>query len=280
MGTLYRRMGDPVKAIDTYEAAREVFRKAKHSDGEIHVLHNIGIVRSLDDRDEARALQTFTDALNLAIATSNPRQAMLGHLYRGEALLRLGRAPQALDEYRVALADAERIHAAEEQWTAHFGIAQSYRAMGQSDRALAEYQQAVDLIESLRGGLGASTLKTQFLGNKRSVYDAYIETLLASPAPDRDRVFRLCEMARSRNLQDALRRNGVRRHRGDSAAPRSGVDPGGVLDGVDQHGGDLDHSRSERAGAERAGHRKYSGSDASFRRRRKRRPLARPRTCS
>src|SRR5262249_43531580 len=41
LGTLYRRMGDPAKALETYQAARRLFSQGNHSDGQIHILHNI-----------------------------------------------------------------------------------------------------------------------------------------------------------------------------------------------------------------------------------------------
>jgi tetratricopeptide (TPR) repeat protein len=206
MGTLYRRMGDPVKALATYDAARQLFRRATHSDGEIHVLHNTGLVLALDYKAPDHALAAFTEALQLADKTANRRQAMLGRLYRGEALLRLHRVADARAEYRKAFETATELGAAEEQWTAEYGIGQSEDAAGHKDAAAAAYRDAIRIVESLRGGLGASTLKSEFLGNKRSVYDAYIASLLDRDRADPEQLFALFENLRSRNLQDTLRR--------------------------------------------------------------------------
>jgi len=206
MGTLYRRLGDPVKALATYDKARELFRRATHSDGEIHVLHNTGLVLALDYRDPRRALAAFTEALQLAETTANRRQAMLGRLYRGEALLRLHRVADARADYAAALETSRQLGAAEEQWSAEYGIGQTEDAAGHKDAALAAYGEAIRVVENLRGGLGASTLKSEFLGNKRSVYDAYIASLLDGGHPDPARLFTLFESLRSRNLQDTLRR--------------------------------------------------------------------------
>jgi tetratricopeptide (TPR) repeat protein len=111
LGTLYRRMGDPVKALDTYERARQVFARGKHPDGEIHVLHNIGIVLALDYKAPARALGAFTLALRLAESTADRRQAVLGRLFRGEALYRLERFEASRAEFDAALAGARQIGA-------------------------------------------------------------------------------------------------------------------------------------------------------------------------
>jgi len=59
LDALYRRLGDPVKALENC-------RSARHSDGQIHVLHNIGIALALDDKNFAAALGAFTEALKLA----------------------------------------------------------------------------------------------------------------------------------------------------------------------------------------------------------------------
>jgi len=226
MGTLYRRMGDPVKALAAYQEAREVFARAKHSDGEIHVLHNEGLVLALDYKSPDRALKAFTEAMKLADATGNRRQSLLAHLYRGEALLRMECEEDALTEYGVALQEAERLGAAEEKWAAQYGIGQSHARGGRAELAREAFAQAVATIETLRGGLGGATLKAEFLGNKRNVYDAFIASILDSGHPDRDLLFDLFEKARARNLQDALRRRmappGIR-----SAQQR--LDPNSVL---------------------------------------------------
>jgi CHAT domain-containing protein/tetratricopeptide (TPR) repeat protein len=210
MGTLYRRMGDPVKALETYRAARQVFARDPHSDGEIHVLHNTGIVLALDYQAPGRALAVFTEAMKLAESTANRRQALLGRLFRGEALLRMGRFPEARGEFNLALAEAKNVGAAEEQWTAQFGIGQTYGRAGEPRLALEAYGAAIAIIEKLRGGLGASSLKVEFLGNKRGVYDAYISCLLETGHPDSEHLFELFEKARSRNLQDSLQNKPVR----------------------------------------------------------------------
>jgi tetratricopeptide (TPR) repeat protein len=219
VGTLYRRMGDPVKALDAYEKARRLFRNAAHSDGEIHVLHNVGIVLAIDYKAPERALSPFSEALPLAEKTGNRRQSMLGRLFRGEALLRLGRTAEARDEYTRALAISTELGAAEEQWSAEYGIGQAENAAGRKHAAALAYGRAIRIIESLRGGLGASTLRSDFLGNKRNVYDAYAASLLDQDRPDREQLFEVFENLRARNLQDALRKNsGVRRSQQSNSA--------------------------------------------------------------
>jgi tetratricopeptide (TPR) repeat protein len=274
MGTLYRRMGDPVKALATYDAARQLFRRATHSDGEIHVLHNTGLVLALDYKAPDRALAAFTEALQLADKTANRRQAMLGRLYRGGALLRLGRPAEARAEYAQALDAATKLGAAEEQWNAQYGIGQAEDAGGYKAAATAAYREAVRIVETLRGGLGASTLKSEFLGNKRAVYDAYIASLLDQRGATPDQLFALFESLRSRNLQDTLRRklerpdiaSLQRRLDGRSTLVEYwiGADRGAALWITDRASGLIElHFTSEDAAKMRRESQAYTASDAA-----------------
>jgi CHAT domain-containing protein len=204
-GTIYRRLGDPVKALRTYQAAQDLFAREQLSAGQIHVLQNIGIAYALDLHDMPRALDAFAQALKLAAATSNRRETVLAHLFRGEALYRMDRIAEAGRDFDLALAGAHQIGAAEEEWTAQYGLGRVYRRNGQDARALEILRQAIAGIESVRSALGAASLKTEFLANKRDVYDASIDILLQTAAATPAQLFGLFERARSRNLQDALR---------------------------------------------------------------------------
>ena len=204
-GTIYRRLGDPVKALRTYQAAQALFAREQLSAGQIHVLQNIGIAYALDLHDMPRALDAFAQALQLAEATSNRRETVLAHLFRGEALYRMDRIAEAGRDFDLALDGARQIGAVEEQWTAQYGLGRVYRRNGEDARALEILRQAIAGIESVRTALGTASLKTEFLANKRDVYDAAIDILLQTAAATPAQLFDLFERARSRNLQDALR---------------------------------------------------------------------------
>jgi tetratricopeptide (TPR) repeat protein len=204
-GTIYRRLGDPVKALRTYQAAQAQFAREQLSAGQIHVLQNIGIAYALDLHDMPRALGAFAQALQLAEATSNRRETVLAHLFRGEALYRMDRIDEAVRDFDLALDGARQIGAAEEQWTAQYGLGRVYRRKGEDARALEILRQAIAGIESVRTALATASLKTEFLANKRDVYDAAIDILLQTAAATPVQLFDLFERARSRNLQDALR---------------------------------------------------------------------------
>ncbi len=152
-----------------------------------------------------RALDAFAQALQLAEATSNRRETVLAHLFRGEALYRMDRVAEAGRDFSLALDGARQIGAVEEQWTAQYGLGRVYRRNGEDARALETLRQAIAGIESVRTALGTASLKAEFLANKRDVYDAAIDILLQTAAATPVQLFDLIERARSRNLQDALR---------------------------------------------------------------------------
>ena len=194
-----------MKALETYGAARKLYSRERLSDGEIHVLQNVGIARALDLRDLHGAVDAFTEALGLAEASANRRETVLAHLFRGEALYRMGRMAEAGRDFAAALGAAREIGAREEQWTALYGLGRIERSVGEDARALATFRQAITIIESVRSGLGNSSLKAEFLANKREVFDSAIGLMLRDPGATPKQLFSMFEEARSRNLQDALR---------------------------------------------------------------------------
>jgi tetratricopeptide (TPR) repeat protein len=226
LGTLYRRLGDAVKALETYREAEKFLARQHLSDAEIHVLQNVGIALALDMHDLRGASQAFSQALTKAAATQNRREIVLAHLFRGEAGARAGEWAAAARDFSVALDGARAIGATEEEWTALYGQARVQQHEGNSQAAWATLRAAIAKIESVRAGLGVSSLKAEFLANKRDVYDSAIALLLDSGSRDPEALFGMFEQARARNLRDAL---------GANAAPpsleetRQRLPPGAVL---------------------------------------------------
>ena len=204
-GTLYRRLGDAVKALEAYREAQKLFAREHLSDGEIHVLQNVGIALALDLRDARGAEEAFTAALVKAEATANRREIVLAHLFRGEAYLRAEQWSGALADFTQASEGARSLGGSEEEWTALYGLARVQRHAGRAGEALETLRGAIGVIEAVRTKLGGSSLKAEFLANKRDVYDAAIGLTLEAGTVDAEALFPLFEQARARNLQDALR---------------------------------------------------------------------------
>jgi len=202
LGALYRRLGDPWKALDSYRAALDLYSKQHDSAGEISVLKNIGIVYALDQGDLVKAQQFFARSLAQARDTHNQREQMQAHLYLGESLFRKRDLPSGREQFRIALAQARTLGTVEEQWKALYGIGRSEELLGQPEKAEAAYREAISTIEISRNQLQLSALRAEFLADKRDVYDALIALLLKKNEVKESFVF--IERSRARTFQDRL----------------------------------------------------------------------------
>jgi len=200
-GALYRRLGDPVKALELYRSAQDLYQADRYSDGEIGALINIGIARAMDMADSSGALVPFSEALKLARNSSNRRGALKASLYRSEARRLLRRFNEAAADAQYALEQAESSGLVEEQWRALYVLGRVAEQEGHRDAARKNYEKAVDLIESMRMGLPTVSLRSEFLADKRDVYDALIDLRLSEDAPVDD-IFRLIERSRARILNE------------------------------------------------------------------------------
>jgi tetratricopeptide (TPR) repeat protein len=201
-GVLYRRLGDPIKALELYQASQRLFAIERHRDGEIGALRNIGIARAVDLGDMAGAFDAFSAALRLARESSNSRGAVQASLYRAEVLYRLRRPREAESDARLALEGAERTGLVEEQWKALYALGQIAEAGGRREAALDFYRRAIAIVESVRAGLRLTVLKTDFLADKRDVYDALIALRVREDTPSVKELFRWMERSRARTLQE------------------------------------------------------------------------------
>jgi hypothetical protein len=202
-GSLYRRLGDPVKALELYRSAQALYAIEHYSDGEIGALRNIGIARAIDLNDLNGALDAFSRALQLAQRSSNRRGIVQASLYRGEALRRLHRLQDATADAQVALETAKSMGLVEEQWRTLYILGKIAEDAGDRDDARNDYSSAVALIESMRADLRTATLRNEFLADKRDVYDALIKLRLHDGTPAEE-VLRLIEGSRSRTLGERV----------------------------------------------------------------------------
>ncbi len=204
-GALFRRLGDPLKAIETYRQAQTRFARAQHPDGEISAWRNIGIVFALDLEDSGRALEAFSAALQLARRSSNRRGEVQALLYRGETLRRMGRLAEAHTDLRAALDGATSAGLSEEQWKALYSVGRALEADGHADEARHTFEQAIGIIETIRTDLRTFALRSEFLADRRDVYDALIALRLSEDSAAPDEVFPLLERSRARTWQDRMR---------------------------------------------------------------------------
>jgi tetratricopeptide (TPR) repeat protein len=208
-GALYRRLGDPVKAIELYKRAQRLFAQDHNLDTEIGAWRNIGISQAMDLGDLTAARQSFTIALELSQKSSNMRGIVQAHLYRGEVLRRMHQTVLARSELQAALDAALGAGLIEDQWKALVALGRVAEDSGRVEEALDLYRRGVSVIESVRAGLTHPSLRTEFLGDKRSAYDSLISLLLAHGHTTPSDLFEVLEQTRARTLQDRRELNAV-----------------------------------------------------------------------
>ncbi|MGC4049674.1 MAG: tetratricopeptide repeat protein [Paludibaculum sp.] len=169
LGALYRRLGDPYKALETERASVALFRQVRDIDGQLGAMKNIAIAQAMEFQDYAAARTGFSEALSLAHSSGNQREEMQCELYLGEALYRSGDLKGARVRWLSVLERARRLKLPEEEWKALYGL-------GRVDHDRSEWQAAAAVIESTRADLRRAELRGGFLADKRDVFDALIES--------------------------------------------------------------------------------------------------------
>ncbi len=202
IGVLYRRLGDPYKAMSQYTEAAALLRKNRERDSEIGIVKNTGIVLAMDLQDFAKAEKAFESALDLATATGNRREIAQAHLYLAETLRRMHRLDGASEQAKKALAVATEIKSTEDSWKAIYTLGRVAEDREAYPEALERYTEAIAQVESIRTGLGTTSLRASFLGDKRNVYDGAIRVRLRGASPNGAEMFRLMEASRARSFQD------------------------------------------------------------------------------
>ena len=199
LGVLYRRLGDPLKALQTYDEARSLLAHDHQVDSELNVLKNRGIVLALDLGRFDEAEQNFTEALGIATRVGNRREMLHAYLYRGEAGLRARHVDRAREDFTTALALARELRTPEEEWKALYGLARVDPGGEEATRNLTE---AVSRIEEVRERIRVPTLLSDFFNDKRQVYDALIAARIEHDPTDA--IFNILEHSHSRLWRDRL----------------------------------------------------------------------------
>lgn len=199
LGVLYRHLGDPVKALRTYDEARSLFSRERAVDGELYALNNRGIVLALDLGRLDEAEQSFSAALDAATKVGNRRGMLLARLYRGETRRRGDHADRAREDFDAGLALARALHTPEDEWKALYGLG---RVESNPERATLYFDEAVQTIEAVREAIRVQSLRSDFLSDKRVVYDSLIRARLTK-APT-DVLFNLLERSHSRVWRERL----------------------------------------------------------------------------
>jgi len=219
-GTIYRNLGDPVRAAEAYREAIGLYRQAGDTAGLSNAHLNLALALHLNLERAAEAEAAYREALRLAEASGDRSEEIQDLFYLGRLLLGQGRLPEAEALFRRCLAAAEASGSAEGRWSAREGLGRTARGRGDLTGALANLEAALDEIERVRAGLARGSRRAGYFGDKRAVYEATVETLAALERrqPGRgwaERALGVVQRAKARDLLDALGGGGT------TAAPQT-----------------------------------------------------------
>ncbi|HEY5523301.1 MAG TPA: CHAT domain-containing protein, partial [Desulfuromonadaceae bacterium] len=203
IGLVQRESGEYPKALETLEKALAIDRKLGSRWAMAYDLRNLGQTR-LKMGDAATALQQFSEAAGLAADIGDKVNLAKIYLARGDAETELKQPAAAEVSYRKALEIADALLLREVCWRALFGLARLQKNVGDSAKAVASYQQALETVEGLRAEIKLDQLKDGFLADKMDVYSGLVSLLV--DLQRNDEAFAVAERSRSRNLIDILGR--------------------------------------------------------------------------
>jgi CHAT domain-containing protein len=220
-GSCYQRLGQFDRAVAVQQRAFEVHERRGKREYFVQALGEMGnlyVLRGQPDRalpylqrglDEAKAASLTAEAVrlagNLASATIDLRRWEEAERYNQEAQrlwLDTHPAPSVyhlLNGARIALGrdqldESERLLAQviaspgsppSILWDAHFNLASVGLARKQPDRAAAEFEAALTIIETTRAGLLRTDDKVSYLTRLISFYQTYVSALIAHGQTDR-----------------------------------------------------------------------------------------------
>src|SRR5437588_1262116 len=203
MGDLYFAQNDNMRALEYYERSLKICEKTSDKGGATFLLNRIAEVYAAQDRyeeaegfyrrslklQEELGMKSITAITWNGIGSIRYRQGNYGEAARFSAraaeLAKEGNAPEVL-------------------WKTLTSLGQAYRALNQVDRAQQSFDEAIAILEKMRGQLVGSERDQQlFFENKTVPYVEMVGLLIAQNKVTE--AFHYAEMAKGRMLLDVLR---------------------------------------------------------------------------
>jgi tetratricopeptide (TPR) repeat protein len=218
IGLVYKNLGQYDKALAHYRQALALDRQIKDRQGEGDDLNNIGVYYLNLGRYEP-ALAHYRQALVIY-------QEIKDRQGEGNALSNIGMVYGKLGQYEKAQAALTRslqicreVGAPESIWRVQYGLGAAEAQLGQDGSAIQKYEQALDTIESMRGGLQEKEAKASFMQDKLHVYDELIELLRSrheqDPSKGYDRKsWEIFERKQGRQFLEEMGKSGARHFAG------------------------------------------------------------------
>ncbi len=209
VGVLYRNLGDPVRAVQAFEAAIASYETLGDMSGLSNAHLNLALARHLNLDEPEAAERSYRTALELARSSGDRTEEIQGLFYLADLLSDMGRTAEAEQAFELCLAASEESGSAEGTWSALAGLGRTASARGDLREALGFLERAMSTIEDVRADLDESSQRSGFFGDKRPIFVDAVEVLaqLDGDEPGQgyaERALYVVQRAKARQLLDAL----------------------------------------------------------------------------
>lgn len=213
LGVAFYQLGSRGIALSYLELSRQKAQDAgNRRDEGLALNHKGSILLALDNPGMAR--EAFEEAGRIARESRNPDNEAFSLSGLGHVLLRQGDAAGALESFERSRRLYGELGDPIALSMALYGSALAERGLGRIDDSLATIDEALDLVEELREGIGQHDLRLHVIGVRTDLYDLRVDLLLRlherRPGQGLDAMaFAASEQRRARSLLDMVRKMGV-----------------------------------------------------------------------
>ncbi len=208
LAELYATAGETQKAHELYQQSLTISREIKNRQGEAANLNRLGLLASSGGKSQ-EAINLFNEALVMHEALgAKPDSAVtlnnLGLAYDG-----LGDAKLAFDYFTRALTVFREIENKSGEALMLYRLASVQRKLGQTQEARRNILKALEIVETIRGKIASTDLRSSYLSTVQDYYGLYIDLLMQEhrnrPSDNLDLIaLQVSEQARARSLLDLL----------------------------------------------------------------------------
>ena len=202
IGTVHLQQGEYVQALDFYRRSLAMREESGDKHGTSHTMMAIGVIHTAQG-NYAQALEYYQKSLAIkeAIGDRNGVANVLFHI--GTYHRKQGHDSQALDFAERAAALARETGDRAILWSARVNAGLAHRALNQADQARTAFEEAISVIEAMRGQVaGGEQSQQRFFEDKLSPYHAMVDLLVARNNPTEALIF--TERSKARALLDLL----------------------------------------------------------------------------
>jgi len=208
IGTILSEADESSNSLEYLTQAIEISREIGDRRTEVMHLGNLGSAY-LDLEEYEKAAEVLDQGVKLAeevgdALTGTELLVISGILYREKKDYK-----KSIECFDKTLLKGNELSNPRIMWNSEWGLALTYEEMNNYNEAIKGYQNAIDIIESIRGKLQTEEQKVGFLREKIKIYEGLIKLLfkLREKEPTKGHIqesFHVAERAKSRAFLDLI----------------------------------------------------------------------------